>query len=74
MGTLQEDQQNQLTWTLGGSQRLNHQPKCIRGLDVAPPAPRTYIADVQLSFHVGSAIIEAEADSKAATCLWIPLS
>jgi hypothetical protein len=24
IGTLQEDQEHQLTWTLGGSQRLNH--------------------------------------------------
>jgi hypothetical protein len=29
IGTPQENQQNQLTWTLGGSQRLNHQPKNI---------------------------------------------
>ena len=27
IGTLQEDQQSQLTWILGGSQRLSHQPK-----------------------------------------------
>jgi hypothetical protein len=27
IGTLQEDQQRKLTWTLGSSQRLNHQPK-----------------------------------------------
>ena len=32
----QEDQQNQLTWTFGGSQRLNHQPKSIHRLDLAP--------------------------------------
>ena len=25
-----------LTWTLRGSQRLNHQPKSIYGLDLAP--------------------------------------
>ena len=36
-GTPQEDQQSQLTWTLGGSQRLNHQPKSIHGLDLVLP-------------------------------------
>ena len=29
MGTPQEDQQSQLTWTPGSSQRLSHQPKSI---------------------------------------------
>ena len=29
--TPQEDQQSQLTWTLGGSQRLNHQPGTYMG-------------------------------------------
>jgi hypothetical protein len=29
-----EDQQNQLTWTLGSSQKLNHQPKNIHRLDL----------------------------------------
>jgi hypothetical protein len=32
-GTSQEDQQNQLTWTPGSSQSLNHQPKNILGLE-----------------------------------------
>ena len=33
----QEDQQCQLTWTLGDSQRLNHQPKSIHRLDLCTP-------------------------------------
>jgi hypothetical protein len=32
--TLWEDQQNQLTWTLGALKRLNHQPKDIHRLDL----------------------------------------
>ena len=36
IGTPQEDQQNQLTWTFVGSQRLNHQLKSIHGLDLSP--------------------------------------
>ncbi|EDL37377.1 mCG1046215, partial [Mus musculus] len=34
IGTLQEDQQSQLTWTTRGSQKLNHQPKSIHRLDL----------------------------------------
>ena len=34
IGNPQEDQQSQLTWTLGDSQSLNHQPKNIHGLDL----------------------------------------
>ena len=33
MGTPQEDQQSQLTWTPGSSQRLSHQTKSIQGLE-----------------------------------------
>ena len=33
--TSQEDQLSQLTWTLGSSQRLIHQPKSMHRLDVA---------------------------------------
>jgi hypothetical protein len=36
--TSQEDQQSQLTWTLIGSLRLNHQPKNIHKLDLGLPA------------------------------------
>ena len=38
-GIQKEDQESQLTWTLGASQRLNHQPKNIQGLDLAAPPP-----------------------------------
>ena len=34
--TLQEDHLSQLIWTLGGSQRLNHQPKDMPWLDLGP--------------------------------------
>ena len=50
IGTLQEDQQSQLTWTLGGFQRLNLEPKSINGLGVGPPC--IYVADVQLGLYV----------------------
>ena len=46
IGTLQEDQQSQLAWTLGGSQRLTHQPK-PNELYTAPAS------DAQLGLHVG---------------------
>ena len=49
MVTAEEDQQSQLTWTLGSSQRLNHQPKCIQGLGLGL---FTCVADVQLGLHV----------------------
>jgi hypothetical protein len=35
-GTSQENQQRQLTWTLGDSQRLNNQPKSKHRLDLGP--------------------------------------
>lgn len=34
--TLQEDLRNQLTWALGGSQRMKHQPRSMQGLDLGP--------------------------------------
>jgi hypothetical protein len=37
IGTPQEDQQSQLTYSLGGSQRLNHQLKSKHGLDLGLP-------------------------------------
>jgi hypothetical protein len=37
IGTPQEDQQIQLTWTLGGSLSLSHQPKNIHRLDLGLP-------------------------------------
>jgi hypothetical protein len=53
--TTHENQENPLTWTFGGFQRLNHQPKKIRGLDLALTS--TYIADMQFGLHVGSPTI-----------------
>jgi hypothetical protein len=49
IGTPWEVQQSQLTWTLEGFQRLNHQPKSIYGLDLGP---LHNVADVQLSLPV----------------------
>ena len=46
-GTPHEGQHSHLTWTVRGSQTLNHQP------DLAPPYTQTYVADVQLGLHVG---------------------
>ena len=47
IGSPQEDQQRQINWTLGGSQKLSHQPKIIHGLDLS----------LQLDLHVGSLTI-----------------
>jgi hypothetical protein len=33
MGTLQEDKQSQLTWTLGSTQKQSQKAKHIHGLD-----------------------------------------
>ena len=49
-GTPQEDE-SQLTWAQGDSQRLEHQPKSIHRLDLAP-SPGTYVAEV-LGLHAG---------------------
>lgn len=51
--TPQEVQQSQITWTLGVSQRLNHQPKSEHRLDVGLTPLHTYVADEQLGCHVG---------------------
>lgn len=37
IGTLQEDQEIKLSWTLGGSQKLTHQPKSKHVWDVGTP-------------------------------------
>ena len=42
MAISQEDQQCQLTWTPGSSQRLRHQPKSIHD---SSKAPDTYVAE-----------------------------
>ena len=48
IGTLQEDQQSQLTWTLEDSQKLNHQPKNTHWLNLGttPPHTHTHVAHV----------------------------
>lgn len=55
LGTPQEDQHGQLTWTLKNS-RLYY-------------GPGTYVADVHLILHVGPSIIGAWAILKAVACL-----
>ena len=49
IGTPQEDQQNQLSWTLGCFQRLSHQPRTKL---VWTEDPSTYIEESQLSLHM----------------------
>jgi hypothetical protein len=57
-GTPQENQQSQLTQTLGGFERFNHQPKSKHRLDLGP---HTSAADEQLGLHDDSPITGAEA-------------
>ena len=64
-GTTREDQQSQLTWILGGSLRLNHQPLSWT------EALCTYVAEVQLGHHVGLPTTEAGNVSELLACLWI---
>ena len=59
-GTLQKDQQSQLSWTTGSFKRLSHQPNSIHEEDQVPPTP-TYIADLQLSLYVCPPTTGAEA-------------
>jgi hypothetical protein len=59
VGIPQKDQQNQLTWTLGGSQRLKHQPK-----GTGPRPPHTYVADVQFCLHMGPEQLEQGLSEK----------
>lgn len=66
--TPQEDQPSQLTWTLGGSQRLSHQPKSTQRLN---GGHGTCVADVQLSLLVGPTT-GVRAVPKTVPCLWNP--
>jgi hypothetical protein len=45
MATPQVNQQCQLIWTPGSSQRLSHQPKSIHGLVPHPQPPDTSVAE-----------------------------
>jgi hypothetical protein len=67
MGTPQEDQQSQLTWSSGSSQSLSHQTKNIYELE---QAPGTYVEDVQLSLHVDPSTTWTEGLPKAISWLW----
>ena len=64
--TPQEDLQSQLTWTHGGSQRLNPLTKEHR--------LHTFVAVAQLVLHVDHLIIEAEVFSDSAACSWFSFS
>ena len=66
-GSPQEDQQSQLTRTLGDSNTLNHQRASMSW--AYTPSP-TYVADMQLSLHVGPSTTGAGAVCESAACLW----
>lgn len=72
--TTQDDQQSQITWSLGDSQRLNHQAKSISMLDLVP---HTYVADGQLGHPTGTPAYRTGAvpKSDSGCCLtnWVPL-
>jgi hypothetical protein len=62
IGTPQEDQQSQLTWILGALRDWATNQRAHTGW--------TYVADVQLSLHVGHPTTGAGVVPKAAACLW----
>jgi hypothetical protein len=64
--TPQEDKQHQLTWILGGSDRLNHQAKSIHRLDLGP----LYICNICVIWSsCGSATTGVGDIPKAVACL-----
>jgi hypothetical protein len=67
IGTPQEDQQCQLTWTLGSSQRLSYQPKSIHRLDLGPWHRRSRCA---VSLYVDPPTTGAGVVPKTIACLW----
>ena len=72
IGTLQEDQQSQLTLIRGGSQRLNYQTKSKHQLDLAHATPPcSHVEDVQLGLHVGPPRTGEWAVPESVACLWI---
>lgn len=54
--TPQEDQQIQLTWTLGAC-RMNHQPET-----------HSYVAEVKLDLHVGPEQLERRLSQQLSVC------
>ena len=70
-GTPQGNLQNPLTWTHKGSQRLNHQPEIMHGIDLDS---YTYVTDVQLGLPMGLLKQEQRLSLMTLPALWIPLS
>jgi hypothetical protein len=62
LGTPQEDQQTQPTWTLGGLSET--EPPTKEHTQARPRPPCTYATDVQLGLHVGSKQLEWELPQK----------
>ena len=70
--TPREDQQS-LTWTLGGYQRLHQQTKSSQGLDLTATYPASTYVDVQLGLHMGPLTTGAGAYPDSAAYLWTVL-
>ena len=65
----QENVQNKLAWSHRGSQRLNHQPESMHGMDLGP----LHICNRCAAWlHVGPLTAGARAISDFVACLWIP--
>jgi hypothetical protein len=62
IGTLQEDQENQLSKTESSIKEHSW---------ARPMPPYTYVADVKLSLHMGPLTTGVGDLSKAVACLWI---
>ena len=67
IGTPQEGLQSQLTWILNVLKDKATNQRAYTGWT---EVPSTYVADVQLSLHVGPKINRVEAFPKAAAYLW----
>ena len=70
IGTPQEDEQSQLTWTLGLSET---EPLAKEHTQAGPSPPNhTYVTDMQLCLHGSPPSTGVGAVPKAVTSLWNP--
>jgi hypothetical protein len=71
IGISQEDQQTQLTWTLGLSEI---KPPTKEHTQAGPRPHCSHVADVQLSLHVGLEQLEGDCYPQSCCLSWAALS